>query len=151
MFLFFFFSFSSAWSVASIAERAIGFDVNDTCTFTRLEALACIVDYVDFDRNGQISEQEFLKAQDMYIPYAAKKLEWLVSKFGLNIDYKFLMKQCDYNKDGILSAYDFLHSGKTCLINQGELCLFESVCKRAQAVAEPLKTQHLTSQFEKMQ
>jgi hypothetical protein len=138
MFLFFvfFFSFSSGWTFASLAERAIGFDVNDTCAFTRPEALACIVNYIDVNHDGQIDKQEFDRAKRLFLPAQARALSWFMKKTHIfDINFEFAKKQCDADCDGVLSPWDFLNA-KTCLINQGELCVFESLCKRAEKIVD---------------
>lgn len=128
----FFFALAGAmswWQHA--AESALGFSNGDDCHYTRNDALACIVDFVDANHDGEISAAEFDRAMTLYLPTQLKVAEWVLNRMGYYITLKDTMAGCDVNKDGKLTLWDWEHSAKTCLPNQADLCKLKSVCDRA--------------------
>ncbi len=114
----------------------MGFEEGGHCKFTRTDAIVCIAEYVDFDRNGQVSEEEFERAKELYPPPQAKLLLWAAKKLSHDIPFSQVLHDCDANGDKILAPWDMLHSQKTCLPTQRDLCMLYTVCKRAEKITK---------------
>ena len=91
------------------------------CGFTRKDALQCVLDHGDINHDGKLTKAELEHILDVLAP----KAKWLVN-------IKRTMKDCDYNKDGVLSPRDWKLSNKTCMPKQRHLCTFKWFCDRAQ-------------------
>lgn len=125
---------SGGWFLESVASNLLGFHEGDTCQFTREQSLQCLVDYVDLNHDGQIEESEFDYAKSHYLPPAAQRLERIAESLGFKIPFSQLLRDCDPNHDGILTSWDWMHSQKTCLPTQGEMCKLKTICDRARKI-----------------
>jgi hypothetical protein len=142
---------SGNWFTDKIANAglyAMGFDVGDTCGFTRKDALQCIKRYVDYDHNGKITCEEFERAKALYMPPRMKDALWLAKKFGFDVHFDqvlygnvyslvitscggVLTKRfagCDANKDCQFTEQDWIDSEKRCLPFPADLCKLKTAC-----------------------
>lgn len=135
----------SAWSFTGLLERGLGFDINSDCKFSRLDALGCIVEFIDVDQNGQVSEAEYERAKRLFLPPRARsamraanaivsRIPFLSSKLQIDVPYHVIRKSCDINNNTLLDPWDILHGEGKCLVDQNELCIFEGLCKRAKTI-----------------
>lgn len=82
---------------------------DESCSFTRDDVYRGLKLYVDVDpRDEQITKHEIELALDKYIP-------WYVPKFALVGRIDDIIQNCDYDKNGVITARDFLLSKDTCL------------------------------------
>lgn len=125
------FALGFEFSFKNLGARVMGFDEGSDCKFTRADAIVCLAEWVDVDRNGQISEDEFERAKKLYPPPQAKALLWLAKEFSHDIPFSQVMRDCDFNHDNLLTPWDMLHSTKTCLPTQRAMCMLSTICKRA--------------------
>lgn len=121
-----------------IAIESMGFDASDTCGFTRADALDCFAKYVDTNKDGEISADEFEHAKQAYMPSRMRDLMWVAKKFHFDFTIKDVLNGCDANKDGRLTIQDFKDSEKDCLPGKSDMCELSTVCKIA-AEAEAKK------------
>ncbi|MBX9636374.1 MAG: hypothetical protein K2Q45_02345 [Nitrosomonas sp.] len=106
----------------------MGFDVSDSCGFTREDALACFIKYVDTNKDGEISADEFEHAKQTYMPWQMRKALAIAKKFNFDFTIKDVLAGCDANKDGHLTIKDFVESEHDCLPQKSDLCEVKSVC-----------------------
>lgn len=110
------------------AIAAMGFDVSDSCNFTREDALACFIKYVDTNKDGEISAEEFEHAKQTYMPWQMRKALGIAKKFNFDFTIKDVLAGCDANKDGRLTIKDFADSKDTCVPGKRDLCELSTVC-----------------------
>ncbi len=120
----------------NLVSNLMGFHEGDNCEFTREQSLDCLREYVDLNHNGEIEASEFDYAKTHYLPPVAQRLQWLASKANYDIPFSQLLRDCDPNHDGILSEWDWMHSTKTCLPTQSQMCKLKTICNRAKAVSQ---------------
>ncbi len=77
--------------LAVVATEAAGFDISDTCGFTRDDALQCIKKFVDANHDGQISCEEFERAKLLYMPPRARAALWVAKKLGMDVHFDQLL------------------------------------------------------------
>ena len=97
---------------------------DDTCGFTRSDALQCMRKYVDSDHNDRITTAELEESITKYAPAWMRALSWFVG-------VERVMEDCDYNEDGVLTPRDLELSTEKCFPKQENLCTFEWFCNRA--------------------
>ncbi len=95
------------------------------CGYTRSDALACVLEYGDLNHDGKLTVDELDHALDALVPSYLKTLKWV----GI-VSVKKIMKDCDYDKNGILTPRDWQLSNKTCMPKQEDLCKFKWFCDR---------------------
>lgn len=78
-----------------MAINLAGFNEGDSCGFTRLDALACLRTYVDFNKDGRITGDEFHRAKSLYLPPLAAKLSWAVDHLGYGIELQQVLRDCN--------------------------------------------------------
>lgn len=78
-----------------MAVKAAGFNEGDSCGFTRLDALECLRKYVDFNKDGRITGDEFHRAKLLYLPPLAAKLSWVVDHLGYGIELQQVLRDCN--------------------------------------------------------
>lgn len=100
--------------------------VAQCCGFTRDDALNCVLKYGDTNKDGELTEEEIKHALDTLVPSYIKPVLWIK---GVNA--KRVLKDCDYDKNGILTPRDWEMSKKTCMPTQQNLCYFKFFCDRA--------------------
>jgi hypothetical protein len=126
-----FFAFAYASWLTDLGARAMGFEVSDTCGFTRMDALNCIKQYVDVNHNGIIEYNEFERAKQTYMPMRARMALRVAKEFGYDVTLKQILRDCDANHDGIFTEQDWIDSAKTCLPGKGDLCKLKTACDMA--------------------
>lgn len=114
--------------IKNAAISSLGFDTSDTCGFTREDALACFMKYVDTNHDGEISAKEFEHAKDAYMPERMREMLSLAKKFHFDFTIKDVLAGCDANKDGKLTIKDFVESEQSCLPGLQDLCEVKTVC-----------------------
>ena len=132
----------------SLAAKAVGFDVSDTCGFTRADALECIKKHVDFDKNQRISCEEFVRAKALFLPPRLRILLSMTTEItGWDIKFESVLWGCDGNRDCVFDVrgknilllkslclsffLDWDESKKTCLPGKSDLCKLETACNIA--------------------
>ena len=110
------------------AIAAMGFDVSDSCGFTREDALACFIKYVDTNKDGEISAVEFELAKQKFMPWQMRKALNIAKRFNFDFTIKDVLAGCDANKDGHLTIKDFADSEDKCLPGKQDLCEVQTVC-----------------------
>ena len=100
------------------------------CDFTRSDALACVLKYGDLNHDDRLTPKEIGHALDVLVPGWIKKLSWFTG-----VTVKQTMKDCDFNKDGVITPSDWSLDGKqkkpTCMPKQSNLCTFQWFCQHA--------------------
>ena len=122
--------------IKNAAISSLGFDTSDTCGFTREDALACFIKYVDTNKDGEISELEFEHAKLAYMPERMRAAMSLAKTFHFDFTIQDVMGGCDANKDGKLTIKDFVESEKDCLPNKQDMCEIKTVCDKAKRINE---------------
>lgn len=123
--------------LANVAARAAGFDGSDTCGFTREDALECIKQYVDANKDEEITCEEFERAKTLYMPPRMRAALWIAKKFGYNVHFDMLLYGCDRSpQDCVLTESDFKLSTKTCLPFPADLCKLKTACDVAKVSTE---------------
>ena len=115
----------------SVVSNLLGFHEGEACNYTRVDSLLCLIEHVDTNHNGQIEEREFEYAKNHYLPRTTKDVLWIANKFGFNIKFHQLLRDCDPDRNGILTPWDWMHSQHTCLPTQSEMCKLKTICARA--------------------
>jgi len=96
----------------------------EDCTFTRQDSYDCLVKYVDVNpKDGQITLTEADEALKKYLPTWMKPIFWFT-------DASSIFKECDYDKNGVLTPRDWEMSNKTCLPIKESWCTVQWFCKR---------------------
>lgn len=106
---------------------------DDSCVFTREDAIDCLAKHVDTDHNGWISAQELDTARRRYAGPVLKMATFVLGALHFDVSTETTFKNCDFDHDGHLTADDFRKSVKTCLPDQRGMCILKSVCDRAAA------------------
>lgn len=115
------------FSFSSMYTRYMPPVYDETCTFTRVDALKCFVKYVDVaPRDGGISPDEARLAINRYSTPPIQALFW---GWGT----KQLFKACDKDGNGVITPKDWLGSKKTCMPHKRNMCSIEWFCKRAES------------------
>jgi hypothetical protein len=117
--------------LASASLSALGFDVSDTCGVTRQDGLDCIKKYVDWDKNGKVSCEEFERAKDLFMPSRMKDALWLAQKVGFDVHFEQVLYGCDANHDCVFTEQDWIDSKKKCLPFKADLCKLKTACDLA--------------------
>lgn len=127
---------TAGWSWGDLAARAAGFDVSDTCGFTRQDALTCIKKYVDENHDGKISCEEFQRAKLLYMPPRARAALWVAHKLGMDVQFDQVLYGCDANHDCIFTEVDWIKSEHRCLPGKADLCKLKTACDVAEQSTE---------------
>lgn len=106
---------------------------DESCTFTRDDTYQCLNTYVDINpKDGQITADELNAALDKSLPVWMKPFFWATSS-------EKIMGTCDYDKNGVITARDWMLSKKTCLALKSNWCTADWFCKRAKADSDLIK------------
>lgn len=114
--------------IESAGISAMGFDMSDTCGFTRNDALECIKKHVDYNKDQEITCVEFERAKALFMPPRLKAAMWIAKKFGFDVTFDQLLYGCDANRDCTFTLIDWTLSNKTCLPYPADLCKMKTVC-----------------------
>lgn len=106
----------------------IGFD--EHCTYTREDAITCFSKYVDTNKDGVISKEEIDDVQKKDLTWGIKLIKWATG-YTPETSTAIVMRDCDYNKDGVVTADDFRRASITCMPSQWALCAVKMVCDHA--------------------
>ena len=106
--------------------------------FSRSQAIQCAFEIGDVDpQDGQITPHELDLLKSTYMKWWERLIGWLVSSTKTSN----VLKNCDFNKDGVITREDFDQTEHTCfpLINRKgkpsqSLCKVLKVCKRASKI-----------------
>lgn len=97
------------------------------CKFTRQDSYDCLVKYVDVNpKDGQITLAEADEALHQYLPTWMKPIFWFT-------DASSVFKECDYDKNGVLTPRDWIMTNATCLPIKESWCTVEWFCERIKA------------------
>ena len=95
-----------------------------SCEFTRLEAKDCLEREMDTNEDGILTRDEIVAGLSKHvIPIFRPVLKWL--------KMSSIMRDCDYDHDGIFTPDDFMKSYKTCAAKKSNLCTIKWFCDRA--------------------
>lgn len=124
-------------SVASIASFAIGYDPK--CIYNRENAIDCFSEYVDTNKDGFVTPDEIDVVQKKYMGYTLRLMSWFWGSWTGDTSTNAVMKGCDFDKDGRISATDFIKSEVTCMPSQDALCMIKLVCDKAAKMEKEAK------------
>jgi hypothetical protein len=97
------------------------------CAFNRQDSYDCLVKYIDVNpKDGQITLDEANAALTKYMPLWMRPIFWFT-------DASSVFKECDYDKNNVLTPRDWQMSEKTCLPIKESWCTVEWFCDRAKA------------------
>ena len=117
-----------AWSLSKYYYQVMPPITDESCSFTRTDALHCFNKYVDVNpHDGGISPQE---AQDAISRYSTPPIRALFWGWGSSQ----IFKACDTDKNGLITAKDWIESEKTCMPHKKNMCSLEWFCKRAEKI-----------------
>lgn len=129
---------------ATVPVTAAAFSLFDnTCVWSREDAIRCIEKHVDTDHNGWVSQAELSEARKRFAGTGAQMLVsglgWLQRHLSIGVDVSDAktFKDCDYNHDHRLTADDFRKASATCLPSQAALCMLKRVCDKADRGEKP--------------
>ena len=108
---------------------------DDVCAFSREQALDCIKTYVDVNHDNVITLEELEDARSKYTSTLQKAASWLASWFTDSVSTPRIIKDCDFNHDGVFTPDDFIQATTTCLPKCRDLMLMKGVCEKAAAAA----------------
>lgn len=95
------------------------------CNFTRIDALNCLSKYIDVDpKDGQITKKEAEEAIQKYVPPVIRGLFW-----GL-VGTDRIWEACDYDKNGVITAKDWMMTKDHCMPHKKNMCSLEWFCKK---------------------
>ena len=96
---------------------------DESCSYTRMDVLNCLTTNVDVNpKNGEISKSEISEAFDRYLP-------WYLKPLKLVTDADEVIKSCDNNTDGVITAQDFITYNETCLPFKRNWCTVQWFCE----------------------
>jgi hypothetical protein len=99
------------------------------CTFERVDSYNCLKQYVDINpKDEQITQTEIEEALSVYMPTYLKPLIWWAGVDSV-------MKECDVDKNGVITPRDWELSSKTCFPIKESQCTVQWFCERAAAAA----------------
>jgi len=91
-----------------------------SCSFTRDDVFRVLKQYVDVNpKDDKITEKEVEEALSKYLPLYLRAFVWI----GNGVPDIF--KNCDYDKNGVITAKDFYDAYKVCLPNKASWCTVE--------------------------
>lgn len=105
------------------------------CEFTRADALRCIKRYIDTNHDDKITLTELEAARSKYMTGIQKAGAWIASWFTDELSNETILRNCDYDGDGVFTPHDFEQATKKCLPDQHALCLVKGACDKAAAAA----------------
>ena len=105
---------------------------DNKCKFTRSDALTCAIKYGDLNNDQRLTQNEVKHALDTLIP---SYLNNVAFRWISGLSPAGVMKDCDYNKDGVITPRDWELDGKQekpkCMPTQENLCTFKWFCDYA--------------------
>ena len=117
--LFAVFAISVAWPFPPLHD--------ETCKYTRMDALRCALKYGDQNKDNVLTVDEIQHALDTLVPWYIRDAPEFLTHVGVDR----ILNDCDFNKDGVLTPRDWELSVKTCMPKQQDLCQFKWFCDRA--------------------
>jgi len=78
---------------------------------------------IDLDKNGGVSREEFDFAVNKYGNY-------LIRAAGFLQGSSLIFKQCDYDKNGEITARDMKLAAETCFHNDLVRCAMKKICRQ---------------------
>ena len=103
----------------SVAQFSIS---QQDCGFSQQQVFDCLFEKIDLDKNGGVSREELDHA-------IGKSNNYLVKAFGFFRGSALIFKQCDYDKNGEITARDTKLAAETCFHNDLVRCGMKKVCK----------------------
>lgn len=98
---------------------------DESCAFTRDDTFKCLEKYVDTNpHDQQITNAEIDAALSKYLPTYLKPVLWWIGTDGI-------MKDCDYDKNGVITPRDWMLAQHTCLAEKKNQCTMAWFCDRA--------------------
>ena len=118
-----------SWSLFSSVKKLYYSEMppvlDESCNFTRTDALHCLSDYVDVaPKDGGITPKEARLAIKRYSTGPIRALFW-----GLGT--KEIWKACDADHNGVITPKDWIATRHTCMPAKKNMCSLEWFCKRA--------------------
>jgi len=84
--------------------------------------------YADANHDNRLDQTELENAKSVFVPWYLRVAAWFKG-----IDLTRILKDCDYDKDGVLTPHDWELSKKTCMPKQENLCKFKWFCDYAKS------------------
>lgn len=110
-------------------------DCGNGITFSRAQGIACILDAVDANHDGSVTREEIENVKSEYLHWWEMGILKILGIAGVDQ----IIKDCDFNNDGVITYQDMLKSHETCIPIRdkqdkvtGALCkMKEYICDRA--------------------
>lgn len=97
-----------------------------SCSFTRDDSYQCLKTYVDVHpKNDEITQEEVDLALSTYLPTYLKPIFWFLNT-------NKIVNDCDYDKNGVITARDWLMAKETCLPKKENWCTMQWFCEIAE-------------------
>lgn len=96
-----------------------------TCGYTRDNAFNCALKWGDLNHDKVLSQSEIKHALGALVPWYVRAVTWFS---GMSLERS--LQDCDYDKNGVLTAHDWKMSESTCMPRQEDLCTFKWFCDR---------------------
>lgn len=122
-------SVGQAWSFDGVYRKWMPPVFDKSCKFTRVDALKCLSKYVDVaPKDGGITPKEAKLAIKRFSTPPIRALFW-----GLGTNQ--IWKACDFDKNGVITAKDWVMSKKTCMPHKRNMCSLKWFCERGKKLS----------------
>lgn len=109
--------------------------------FSRKQAIACLLDVVDTNRDGGLSPAEIEALPGKYLHWWERAVIMVKIAMGGDDPLKSILKDCDIDKDGVITYADMVNGAERCIPAKNAdgsqangLCDLKSyICDRASA------------------
>jgi hypothetical protein len=92
---------------------------DETCSFSREDVRKGMEEYIDVNpKDNQITAKEIDEALQKY-------KTWYLKPVLLIYNSKDVMRDCDYDKNGVITPRDFMLTAKTCFPNKASWCTIQ--------------------------
>lgn len=108
-------------------SQASWWPFDESCEFTRDDALKCMISKVDLNHDGKITIEEIDQAKKKML---SGKIGTILRGFlwTFRITNEKILHDCDYNGDGVFTPEDFRLSTRSCLPKKWHLCQLKKIC-----------------------
>ncbi len=123
-------SLGAAWNKEKEEEKP--------CKYTRRETVEYAAVYFDTNNDNMLSRSEVQDAWNKLLTPIEKNLVGAAGYLGWVETVDTVMKNCDHDRDGVISLQDFINSKDTCLSKCWKIeTLFDKVLTRAFKLVSP--------------